>query len=59
MNNLTAVESLTTRVTKATEEDDGKPIRVLKYLRGTPDIGLVLDGRQRIALCQSLYALDS
>ena len=50
MDILTAVAFLTTRVTKATEEDDGKLLRVLKYLRGTPDIGLVLDGREGIAL---------
>ena len=38
---LTAVAFLTTREIKATEEGDGKLQRVLKYLRGTPDIGLV------------------
>ena len=50
MDILTAVAFLTTRVTKATEEDDGKLLRVLKYLRGTQEIGLVLDGRQGITL---------
>ena len=37
MDILTAVAFLTTRVTKATEEDDGKLLRVLKYLFGTPE----------------------
>jgi len=50
MDILTAVAFLTTRVTKATQEDDGKLLRVLKYLRGTADIGLVLDGREGIAV---------
>ena len=43
---LATVAFLTTRVNKATEEDDGKLLRVLKYLRGTQEIGLVLDCRQ-------------
>ena len=38
MDILTVVAFVTTRATKATEEDDGGPLRVLKYLRGTPDI---------------------
>ena len=40
----------TTRVTKATEENDDTLLRVLKYLRGMPDIGLVLDGSEGVAL---------
>ena len=47
---LTAFEFLTIRVTNPTEDDDGKLQRVLKYLRGTQEIGLVLDGRQGIIL---------
>ena len=50
MDILTAVAFLTASVTKATEEDDGKHLRVLNYLRGAPDVGLVLDGREGIAL---------
>ena len=34
----------TSGVTKATEEDDAKLLRVLKYLRGTADIGLGYSG---------------
>ena len=47
---LTAAAFLTTRVSAATKEDDGKLLRELKYLRGTQEIGLVLNGRQRITL---------
>ena len=50
MSILTAVAFLTTRVTKTAEDDDGKLLEVLKYLRGTPDIGLVLKSRELIAL---------
>ena len=50
MDILTEVAFLTTRVTKATEEDDGKLLWVLTYLRGTPGIGLVLDGREGTSL---------
>ena len=50
MDILTAVAFLTIRASKATEEVYGKLLRVLKLLRGTQEIGLVLDGRQGIAL---------
>ena len=50
MEILTAVAFLTARVTKTTKQDDGKFLRVLMYLRGTPEIGLVLNGRQLITL---------
>ena len=50
MDILTAVAFLTARVTTTTEENDGKLLRVLKYLRDMPDIGLALDGREKIAL---------
>jgi hypothetical protein len=39
---LPSVSFLTSRVTKATVEDKVKLIRVLRYLNGTPDIGLRL-----------------
>ena len=48
MDILTAIAFRTTRVTKAAEEDDGKLLRSLKYLRGAQEIGLVLYGRQGI-----------
>ena len=41
---LTAVTFLTTRVSAATEEDDVKLGRVLKYLNSTADLGMVLEG---------------
>jgi hypothetical protein len=41
---LTAISFLTTRVTIATDEDEGKLIRVLKYLKGTKDLCLVISG---------------
>ena len=41
-------------MSKATAEDDCKLLKVLKHLRGSPDIGLGLDGRERIALGCSL-----
>jgi hypothetical protein len=47
---LTATVFLTTRVTKATEEDMSKLERLLKYLRGTRDLGLVLDGREGLGV---------
>jgi len=47
---LTAVAYLTTRVTKATKEDQSKLLRVLKYLRDTKEMGHVLDGRDGIEL---------
>ena len=50
MNVLTAVAFLTTKVTRATVKDDGKLLRVRKYLHGTPTIGLVLNDRQGITL---------
>ena len=37
-------------MTKASDEDNGKHPRVLKYLCGTQEIGLVLDCRQGMAL---------
>ena len=37
-------------MTKLTEDDDGKLLRVRKYLRGTPEISAVKDGREKIAL---------
>ena len=37
-------------MSKATYNDDGKLLRVLKYLRFTPGIGLGLDGKERTAL---------
>ena len=43
MDILTALAFLTTRLTKAIKEADGKLLRALKCLRGTPDIGLVFD----------------
>ena len=43
MNILTAVAFLK-------EEGDGRLLRVLKYYRGTQEIGLVLDGRHGVAL---------
>ena len=49
---LLPVIFLTTRVTKATEEDLKKLRRVLRYVNGTSDLGLILgaddDGRLRI-----------
>ena len=50
MDNLTAIAFLTTRVTMATKEDDGKLLRLLKYLRGTQEIDLMLDGQQGMSL---------
>ena len=47
---MTAVAFLTLGVPSATEEDDGKLLSVLKYLRGTPDIGLELGVKEGIAL---------
>ena len=47
---LTATVFLTTRVTKATEEDMSKLERLPKYLRGTKDLGLVLDGREGLGM---------
>ena len=47
---LTVVAFLITRVTKAKRKDDGELMGVLKYLRGTPDINLVLHARLLIAL---------
>jgi hypothetical protein len=47
---LTATVFLTTRVTKATDEDMGKLERLLKYLRGTKELGLVLDGREGLGV---------
>ena len=49
---LLPVIFLTSRVTKATREDDKKLSRVLKYLNGTADLGITLgadkDGNLRI-----------
>ena len=47
-------------MTKGTENDDGKLLRVLKCLRCTPEIGLVLDGKDDIAhevLADAPYAI--
>jgi hypothetical protein len=40
---LTAVAFLATRVQKPTVHDQGKLMRVLKYLNGTPALGIVLE----------------
>jgi hypothetical protein len=42
-DNLTAVAFLATRVQKPTVHNQGKLMKVLKYLNGTPDLGIVLD----------------
>ena len=47
---MIAIALLTARLIKATEEDDDKPLRWVKYLCGTQKIGLALDGGQGIAL---------
>ena len=47
---MTATVFLTTRVTKATEEDMNKLECLLKYLSGTRDIGLALDGREGLGV---------
>jgi len=43
---LTAVSFLSSRVSKCTEEDWGKLERVLMYLNGCPEMGIVLKGSE-------------
>ena len=45
---LVATVLLSTRVSKATKEDMSKLERLLKYLRGTRYLGLVLERRERL-----------
>jgi hypothetical protein len=47
---LTAVAFLTTRVKRCTSEDEEKLDRVLKYLNGTPSLGLKLKTDQDLTL---------
>ena len=59
---LTAVTFLTTRVSAATEEDDVKLGRILKYLNSTADLGMILegDGAMRVvAYVDASYAVHS
>ena len=47
---LTATSFLTTRVTKPTREDEEKLERVLMYLNGTPQMGIVLKATEGIRI---------
>ena len=47
---LTAVSFLTKRVNNPTEEDYGKLEKVIKYLRKTSHLGIILEGEQKLCV---------
>jgi hypothetical protein len=56
---MAGVIFLTTRVTKATQQDQGKLTRILKYLNATQDLGIVLEpgkGLQVVAYVDASFA---